>query len=486
MRGKIMAPVIVVAVITLMGFGIAYFFVLRFEAGDIYPPYSSLRSDPLGAKVFYESLKLCEGMTAERNFEHLLKTKLTSDTVLFLLGTDTEYSRNRDSIPAMTAGAINSFVRKGGRLVITFLPRNLDPTSRHAEIETEEERSDRLKRVGGDRGDERGTRSAEGGEGKAEGGTGNGERGERNAERGIGNAERERGNGESGVRKAEGEKKKDKDEDDDDVLTDSAIFRSFRMTNWLELAFAEDPLTGPARAKLGAPGKTPGLPASISCHTSTFFTNAAADWQTIYERDGKPVIVEKKVGKGTVVLSTLTYFVSNEAMKNERHPALLAWLAGGKKRVVFDEYQHGVGRETNMAVLMRKYHLEWLGAGLLLLGALFVWQKSVSIVPLRGSEVSRGSAESADFAEGKDSRAGLVNILRRNISRQKVLEASVTEWRKTACMAETDPRMGEIETILLKSGDPLVGRQALVASYNEICGVLKKTSRKAAAKTGRT
>ena len=31
-------------------------FLLRFRAGDIYPPYSSLRSDPLGTKALVKAL----------------------------------------------------------------------------------------------------------------------------------------------------------------------------------------------------------------------------------------------------------------------------------------------------------------------------------------------------------------------------------------------------------------------------------------------
>ena len=44
----LLLPVLLV----LFGFGVLRLFRLRFETGDVYPPYSSLRSDPLGAKAF--------------------------------------------------------------------------------------------------------------------------------------------------------------------------------------------------------------------------------------------------------------------------------------------------------------------------------------------------------------------------------------------------------------------------------------------------
>ncbi|MGH7970375.1 MAG: hypothetical protein ACREIC_16755, partial [Limisphaerales bacterium] len=36
--------------------GVFELFELRYAAGDVYPPYSSLRADPLGTMILYESL----------------------------------------------------------------------------------------------------------------------------------------------------------------------------------------------------------------------------------------------------------------------------------------------------------------------------------------------------------------------------------------------------------------------------------------------
>ena len=36
-------------------YGIAHLFALRYEKGDVYPPYSTLRADPLGAKGLYDA-----------------------------------------------------------------------------------------------------------------------------------------------------------------------------------------------------------------------------------------------------------------------------------------------------------------------------------------------------------------------------------------------------------------------------------------------
>ena len=52
-------------------YGVTRLFVLRYEKGDVYPPYSSLRADPLGVKGIYEALDGLSGVEASRNFRAL-------------------------------------------------------------------------------------------------------------------------------------------------------------------------------------------------------------------------------------------------------------------------------------------------------------------------------------------------------------------------------------------------------------------------------
>src|SRR5438552_3131072 len=66
------------------GYGLNRLFSLRFQAGDIYPAYSSFRTDPLGTKALYESLNRL--LAAERNFRPLLTMESGRDSALFVLG----------------------------------------------------------------------------------------------------------------------------------------------------------------------------------------------------------------------------------------------------------------------------------------------------------------------------------------------------------------------------------------------------------------
>jgi hypothetical protein len=72
-------------------FGLIHLLNLRFERGDIYPAYSSFRSDPLGAKAFYESLGRLT--PARRNLQPLSKLGEGRDTTLLWLGAEGNNTR---------------------------------------------------------------------------------------------------------------------------------------------------------------------------------------------------------------------------------------------------------------------------------------------------------------------------------------------------------------------------------------------------------
>ncbi len=64
--------------------GIALLFELRFAAGDVYPRYSSLRSDPVGVRALYESLARLPGLTVGRSFVPIERRRDVHATVFYL------------------------------------------------------------------------------------------------------------------------------------------------------------------------------------------------------------------------------------------------------------------------------------------------------------------------------------------------------------------------------------------------------------------
>ncbi len=87
------------------------------ETGDVYPAYSSLRSDPLGAKALYESLASIPGIEIERLYKQ--RTTLEARDAVLVLGVEpVAWS----GIGEKTLEEYEKLVNAGGRLIIGLLP----------------------------------------------------------------------------------------------------------------------------------------------------------------------------------------------------------------------------------------------------------------------------------------------------------------------------------------------------------------------------
>ncbi len=171
------------------------------------------------------------------------------------------------------------------------------------------------------------------------------------------------------------------------------------------------------------------LPSRIAWASDTYFeVDPAAGWRVLYQRGGSPVMVERTLGKGSILLAADSYFLSNESLQRDRPTALLSWVVGPLRRVTFDESHLGVVANPGGATLARRYGFWAAGLSLLLLAGLFVWQRTVWFVP---------PAPEVDQVElTYHPAAGLHSLLRRSVPPTEVVAASVAEWRQTA--RETD------------------------------------------------
>src|SRR2546426_9397742 len=124
MRGKL--PIIFLALLlAAFAFGVLQLFKLRFESGDVYPEYSSLRTDPLGTRAFYESLELMPGVSTRRDLSTANRLPDGKDTAyLHLAARVTDW----EELPADLFKEIDGFLARGGRLVISFFPETRDPS----------------------------------------------------------------------------------------------------------------------------------------------------------------------------------------------------------------------------------------------------------------------------------------------------------------------------------------------------------------------
>jgi hypothetical protein len=129
-------------------------------------------------------------------------------------------------------------------------------------------------------------------------------------------------------------------------------------------------------------------------------------------------------------------------------------------------------------MLMRKYRLHGLVAGLLLLAVLFIWKNSARFAPGAPEE------KPEDFVSGKDSAAGFVNLLRRHIAARDVLNVCVAEWRKSIVRgAYPAARLARAQEVLSTGNAQSPAQQNPVRTYQAICRALKDGSGAHAAKT---
>jgi hypothetical protein len=389
-------PILLLALLALLGFGwgLWQLFSIRFEAGDVYPPYSSLRADPLGTKALHDSFAALGTLRVGRNYLPLEKLGEPGDATVFWLGGDYNSTPEEDW---------RHFIRSGGRLVVAWSPAQFV---------------------------------------------------ERSGTNASGRLPWQQARYRRGP-----------------LLPTPPLSRkpedvAFRE-NWdLNLSFVPLPGMGSEfksdRATLKA--DLP-LPAEIAWHSTVCFTNLHSDWKVIYERRGQPVVVERALGAGTVVVSTDAWPVSNEALRRERTPAFLTWLAGSKRRLLFDEHHLGVEESPGLAAMMRRYRMHGIVGAFLILALLFFWRSAASFLP----RASAGEATSVDI-EGRDAAAGFANLLRRGIRPPELLKTCFAEWKHSLTAGDgcSRGRLDRMEQLLMSWEDTPPRERNPVATYREL------------------
>jgi hypothetical protein len=414
--------------------GVIHLFVLRFQTGDIYPAYSSLRSDPLGTRAFYESLEKIKNMAVQRNYQLLSSIKFEPHTTFLYLGVS---AVENDLMPANVSKVFDRLTQSGGRLVLSFLPTV-------KKVEESPCASDRHNPAGENNPEPSAEEPSQKPACENESGT---------------PQESNRSKEENPALK-KGTKKRE--------------FVSVKEKWGIRYNFIPNlPVKNERYLSLAAVCLRPDLPAAVSWHSNLYFELIDDSWQPLYSVNGKPVIIERPIGRGTLVLCADSFFLSNEALRSERHPQLLAWLLGRPGKIVFDESHFGIYKVTGVADLLRHYRFKWFFVSLSLLALLFVWKNTVYFVPPPQSDPPGG----ADVETEKDYTSGLVALLRRNFDRSTILQVCAQEWERTF---KRDKRMHSdaVESIknILRSESQISQKRNLdpVASYRKIGGAIKR------------
>ena len=418
--------------------GVVHLFDLRFSLGDVYPPYSTLRADPLGAEVFYEALAAQPALGVERNLRPLN-----------LLGKPPFGAPGRDAAldPGLTCfylgaapyewpflmdpGAVErleTIMQRGGRVVLTFQPATTPLTAERLRFAREEYDL----RPGGS--------------------------------------------------PAPSRRRADPNQPPDLIRR---WHLDFRRTDPKARADDKTQPPAPTAANHARARPAPGLPLDpvpLSWHSLADFDLDApaardAGWTAFYACEGRPVIVARPFGErgGELIVCGDSYFLSNEAMRAEPHPALLAALVGPGRRVIFDENHLGIGEHPGLMTLARRYRLQGALAVLAALAALFVWRNVVSLVPPAASEPDPSGV--GPTIPGRDSASGFLNLLRRGVPARDLPAACLAQWEQTQARVRggaSAPALERLRAVLREDT-----ARAPAAAYRAMCKATKGANGKA-------
>ncbi len=355
---------------------------MRFSPGDIYAHYSTKRSDPLGARAFYESLDRMPGVEVSRNLSSPQRIKgLDEDTALVLLGLPRGALvrlRAPDDSPVMDA------VREGTRLVIVMNPGYV-PLAAKKEDENWLERREKIKKE---------------------------------------------------LHEKEGDEEEDEDQELKKLLGE--LFLDYIRIELKAQEGFERPEQGWEVEAVGsdfeedAEEGLPELPKVFPNWYSQYrFENVESPWSEVARVEDLPVVVQRPYGKGRIVMASDAYFSSNEALWKKGDTTFLWWLIGGKKKVVFDETIHGSEESGGIMKLIRRYRLHGFFAGLLVFLILLAWSGGSSLVP-GSEEMERGLTGDGGAVSGEDASSGMVRMLRRSIRPAELLDQCVTLWQESS------------------------------------------------------
>lgn len=259
----------------------------------------------------------------------------------------------------------------------------------------------------------------------------------------------------------------DEREEDIDAIDEEEVWRSHE----LEVDFDSSSTLGTealAYTHLG-------LPNTIPWRASRRLVDYDDTWNIIYQVDDSPVIMERRYGRGSVVLLTDSYLFSNEALLKERQPELIAWLLHNPSHIMFNESHLGVVEPQGIATLIREYQLSWFALSLGFVALLLIWKSSQSLIPPKAAY----SAPAATRQAQRNLQSGYRNLLVRCIPYQELLSTCVHEWRmshteKQRAHPDMQKTIQAIEQTLQEPLTKAERKNQAVILYRKIQAILKR------------
>ena len=395
---------IALAIVALLFGGIIGLFNLRFNQGDVFPPYSSLRADPLGVSILYESWIRLPAHSARQDFSPELKSDEGSGKALLILGADLPQLRFSNRAESET---FRLFLETGGVILLG----------------QEVHRSDSLKEEN------------------------TGKRDSKNRKSG---ADKSPGSPHDSPQAEDRQTNPPAKKDGSDIAPAMNNLQGERLVELWNFEVSHRPLA------IGNQGQSISVQATnasstqtlppLTVHDGWYLTALTNAWHPLFLARGLPVVMERKVGRGRIVIMTESYWLSNEAMQQDRNSVFLAYLLRDVRELIFDESHLGIVSNPGIADLIRKYGLHGLVISLFVLAALFIWRNSVSLIPPLSDDTWDGASKRV---MGRDSGAAFANLLRRSVPSSDLVAVCVANWRETKSLSgQSSGTIQQVEAIL--------------------------------------
>ncbi len=425
--------------------------LLRYERGDVYPAYSTMRADPLGTRAFYEALEATGRYKVSRGFLTLHRELESKPNGLLFLGLD---SYQISSFSKTEVEALDTFVREGGRVIIT-----LAPEKPYAKSDDDTKKDDKKTP---DKDVPKGQPATQDKSSVTDPNSPDYQTRQERYERDE--LHREQSNDDDST--------KEKDPAPPEYQRSLAALWGFGWELHEATKSKKDDDTTSSTSTSDQDSEPPevlallahgtGLETSVPWKSALYFVRIEPEWNPLYYAKLRPVLMRRRWGKGEILLASDSYFISNEALRNDRRPMLLNTLAGWPGTLLFDESHLGTQEQEGIMRLAEKFRLEGFLFGILGVVLLFLWRNSLPLVPPQGTDAQ---APLGGAISGKDSRSGLVNLLRRNIPASDILNTCFTEWKRgvTPGRKHLQSRVAEMEAIL-----SVTEPAEIVQAYHEI------------------
>ncbi len=426
-----------------------YVFGLNSESGTTFAPYSTFRSDPMGMMALYNALDRLEGVETDRYIGDFSELPLGKGATLLIAGAGV----GPDPVPVLDV--LEGFAATGGRVVIAFFPIGEDSSlDALDEILRDRDRNTNY--------DETPTPPATDSEAP-----------DKDAPKPEVDTPPEAPKVPEEAQEPTDEPEEEEELNPKDQSMDFGPPVEDISERWdFEYGFEEPE----AKTYLDRLDEALPVQPRLEGRSGLYFIPADEGWTAIYGKvaaEGESSwvgVMERKVGAGSVVLCSDAFFLSNEALRNNRNSELLAWLLGGNGTVLFSEAHLGTQQQDRIMTLIRRYRLHGVLFAFILLGALFVWHHATTLIP-RSDIQARPTPGTATERSHQD---GLDNLLVRFIPRAHLFETCVREWCQ---QFQHDPKLAQVRQIAAarKNGESKYGtEEELVAAYNEIARELHR------------